>query len=423
MKKLSCLVLALTFCLLSLGLAACGETEVADNTEYYDDITNTLKLTKSYDGKSFLTDGIGAATLDSLTDGDTTRFTLVQGDTVTVRYYCIDTPESTGSVEKWGKAASLFVKEKLSAATEIVLEATSTPASHDSYGTRYLGYVWYKTADSDFKNLNVELIENGFTESHAINTSAYPYYEYMNKAENFARSIELRIFSKLADPLYSTEPIEMTIKDFWDNTEKYYTEETDSGAKVEFVACLTSLYVSSTQTHTYTAMQYDAETGKTYTISVYCAYASSAASRMEIGHLYRIVGNVQNYYGSFQISGILYDPIFGSSNSAYTTEVQLDYYLTFDSDLTYNSRYVSTLYTDVTVVSSKVEGTTLTIVGTAYKRTSGGTSDESVTFTFTVPVSEGYNNTYTEGTTFSTAGFQFEKDSHQITLTGISDLK
>src|SRR5699024_7289229 len=96
-------------------LAACGP-QIADNTEYYDAITKTLKLTKQFEGKSYLSDGIGRATLELLTDGDTTRFTLEQGDSINMRYYSVDTPESTGGVEKWGKAASNFVKEKLSAA-------------------------------------------------------------------------------------------------------------------------------------------------------------------------------------------------------------------------------------------------------------------------------------------------------------------
>lgn len=425
MKKAICVVLALMLVVLATGLIACGPT-VADNTEHFDDITKSLKLTKSYAGKSFLADGIGSATVDEngYTDGDTTRFKLTQGNVVIVRYYCIDTPESTGKIEKWGKAASLFVKQQLSQATEIVLEATATPAVHDSYGTRYLGYVWYKTADyAEFKNLNLELIENGYTESKAINTSSYPYFQYMDKAEKFARSIKLRNWSDLADPLYSTEPVEMTIKDFWENTDVYYTAETDSGAKVEFVACLTSIYISESQTHTYTATQYDPETGKTYTLSVYCAYTSSPSSRMEVGHLYRIVGNVQNYYGKFQISGIAYDEIFGANNPAYTTEKQYDYYLTFDSNLTYNFRYARTLYTDATVVSTSLDGSTLTIVATATQRTSNGTKGEAITFTFKVNATASQASALTVGRRFSVAGFQLVKDSHEINVVNYSDIK
>lgn len=425
MKKAICVVLSVVLVVLALAMVSC-EKPIADNTEHFDDITKSLKLTKNYAGKSFLTDGIGSATLDTngLTDGDTTRFKLAQGDVVIVRYYCINTPESTGKIEKWGKAASLFVKQQLSNATEIVLEATATPAEHDSYGTRYLGYVWYKNAgDADLKNLNLELIENGYSENKAINTSDYPYYEYMNKAETFARSIKLRLFSDLADPLFSTDPVKMTIKDFWANTALYYTADTDSGAKVEFVACLTSLTISNTQTHTYTATQYDPETGETYSISVYCAYSGSPSSRMEIGHLYRIVGNVQNYYGNFQVSGISYDPIFGANNPSYTTEKQYEYYLTFNSDLAYNFRYARTLYSDVTVVSASVEGSVATVVGTALQRSDDGTVGEAITFTFKVKVPAGGALAFTQGRKFSVAGFQLVKDSHEITVANYSDIK
>ena len=131
MKRILSVAIALLLLVGCLSLVACNK--VADNTEYYDAITKTLKLEKSFEGKSYLTDGIGRATLAALTDGDTTRFTLEQGDSVVVRYYQVDTPESTGGVEKWGKAASLFVKDKLSAATEIVLEATAVPAEKESY--------------------------------------------------------------------------------------------------------------------------------------------------------------------------------------------------------------------------------------------------------------------------------------------------
>ncbi len=424
MKKSLCVVLLIVLVISAFGLVAC-QKPAADNTEHFDAITKSLKLTKSYEGKSFLTDGIGSATIDKngLTDGDTTRFKLAQGDIVIVRYFCVNTPESTGKIEKWGKAASLFVKQQIGNATEIVLEATKTPAEHDSYGTRYLGYVWYKNqGDTDFKNLNLELIENGYSENKALNTSYYAYYEYMNKAENFARSIKLRLFSDLPDPLYSTDPIEMTIKDFWENTAAYYTADTDSGAKVEFVAALTSLEISKTQTHTYVATQYDPETGETYNINVYCAYSGSPASRMEIGHLYHIVGNVQNYYGSFQISGVSYDPIFGENNPSYTTEMQYNYYLTFNSQINFNFRYAQTLYSDVTVVSVNKDGEKLVIVGKAQQMSEEGATGEEITFTFKVPAPKG-NADIAVGAKFSTCGFQLVTNSHEIEIAKYSDIQ
>lgn len=413
------------------ALVACNDkTTIADNTEHFDAITKKLQFNKSYDGKSFLTDGIGKATVDAFTDGDTTRF-VTGGDTVIIRYYCIDTPESTGSIEKWGKAASNFVKDRLSEATEIVLESTTgEKPKKDSYGTRYLGYVWYKTADSDFKLLNLEVVENGYSENKAVNTGEFIYYDYFKEANDFAQSIKLRKYSELDDPLYSDEAIEMTIKDFLNNNEAYYNQEEDIGAKVTFTAYLKELYVSESGTHTFTAVEYDAETGKTYEIAVYCAYTSSPASKMKIGHLYKITGNVQKFNGKFQISSIVYNVILQDEVPDGSYILQKDYYLTFDSAETYCDQYSATLYTDVTVKSSKVENGVLTIVGKANKRAADGKLVEDVVtheiieyeFTFKVNVGENYDNTFTEGTVFSTRGCQFTSKSGEITVLNLKDI-
>lgn len=424
MKKISLIVVLILVALSNFVFLGCNqEPEVADNTQYYNAITSTLKLAKSYEGKSFLTDGIGKATLDAHTDGDTTRFQLEQGDIISVRYYQIDTPESTGNVQKWGKAASLFTKTKLLAATEIVLEATAPRAEKDSYGTRYLGYVWYKTAeDSNFKCLNLELVENGFTANTGMATSKYPYNDYFSKANAFARNIKLRIYSDLDDPLYSTDPEDITLKEFFENEEAYYNVETDAGSFVRFTACLCDLRISSSGTHTYVAEYYDEE-GTRYTINVYAAYSSSTASKMEVGHLYRVVGSVQFYGGQYQISGIKYDVIFGANRIDHTAPIQKNYFLTFDSSAEYYTQHNKTLFTDVTVVSSSLEGTTLTIVGEAQLRTKDGVKDTVETYTFSVEVPEGYTNNFTEGTKFSVKGYQYVENSGEITVLNIANFQ
>ena len=427
MKKAISILLVLVVALSCVLVAvACDQNKIADNTKYYDSITKKLKLTKSYEGKSFVDDGIGVATVDAYTDGDTTRF-LVGDKKVVIRYYCIDTPESTGGVEKWGKAASVFVKDRLSKATAIVLESsTGTRPTTDSYGTRLLGYVWYKTAqDKDFKLLNLELIENGFTENKALNTAAYPYYSYMDKANQFAKKIQLRIYSKLDDPLYSTDPVEMTIKDFWENTDKYYNSDADAGSKIEMTAYLESLKVSGT--YMFVAAQYDPETGKTYKLNVYAAYSSNPASDMQLGQLYYIVGTVQKFAGSFQISGVVYNALYGSNpNAVYPgyegcRVVQENYFLTFDSDEKMIDQYSKTLYTDVTVKSSQVKDGELTIVGAAAKRTDDGVGDEKE-FTYRVKVSQDFENKFSVGKKFSVKGYQLVDKSGQIVVPNISDI-
>lgn len=418
--KVLSLLLIVVICLAIL-VACNGQT--IDKSKYYDDVTKTLQLIKSYEGKSFLTDGIGRATLVTLTDGDTSRFKLESGEEVAIRYYQIDTPESTGNVEKWGKAASLFVKERLLNATEIVLEATKSRAEKDSYGTRYLGYVWYKTADyPTFKLLNLEVVENGFSLNQGNASSNYPYNEYFAKAEKFAREGQLRIHSEDEDPLYSTKPQAITLKDLYENPDVYYNPETESGAKVRFTACLTDLKVSNGGTYTFTAEWID-EDGKSYTINVYAGYSSSPASGMKLGHLYTIIGSVAKHYGDFQVTGILYDNIYGSSRpDEYTIPTQTNYFLRFDSDRAWQTNESSNLYGDVTVVSVTREGTTLTIVGEANQKTTSGYKDTATEFTFKVEVPENYSNTIQAGDTFSTYGYQYVAKSGIITITDYSNI-
>ena len=437
MKRIFSLVLMVVLVASCCSLIACNK--IADNTQFYDSVTKTLKLSKQYDGKSFISDGIGKATVDTYTDGDTTRFRLAQGDVISIRYYQIDTPESTGGVEKWGKAASNFVEKQLGQpGTEIVLEATKDKAEKDSYGTRYLGYVWYRnSADAQFKNLNLEIVENGFSANTGINTSEYPYYSYFEKAQNFAKSIQLRIYSELDDPLFTDDPMDITLKQFAEfekafvpgndkegNKEAnldFYNPESKSGGKVRVEACLTSLYISDSGTHTYTASAYDSATGETYTLNVYTMYGNASASELKVGHLYTIIGDIQLYYGKFQLSGIKFSEVLPIKNG--TTLKQSNYYLTFDSSIDWIKQYSATLYSDITVTEvQSVANGKLTFTGTANQAKYGGYQDAVKTFTFTVTVPESYSGAISVGTTLSVRGYQYVANSGEITIINYSDI-
>ena len=70
--------------------------------------------------------GIGEVKLVRPVDGDTARFRdPIAGVEFSLRYLGIDTPESTWQKDPWGKAASDYSKQRLNAATTIVLEAIS----------------------------------------------------------------------------------------------------------------------------------------------------------------------------------------------------------------------------------------------------------------------------------------------------------
>ena len=97
-------------------------------------------------------------------DGDTVHFNVSKSVSETgifkARFLGVDTPESTGKIEEWGKAASNFTKEKLANAVSIYVESDSSIWEADSTGDRYLSWIWYKTDEaSDYRLLNLELLQ------------------------------------------------------------------------------------------------------------------------------------------------------------------------------------------------------------------------------------------------------------------------
>ena len=145
----------------------------------------------TYEGKSFINDGVGVVQLVSATDGDTARFKdVITGETFSLRFLGIDTPESTIEKDPWGKAASEYTKKKLQNAKTIVLEAEG--ARTENYG-RYLGFVWV-----DGVLLNLELVEQAYTNS---TLSGSKYSEYFQKASAEAKKTGRRFYGEI-DPNY-----------------------------------------------------------------------------------------------------------------------------------------------------------------------------------------------------------------------------
>lgn len=404
--------------LFPLFITSCGE-DINSEGEY-DDIAKTLTLDKNYEGKDFHKDGIGKAILTKPTDGDTANFKLENGLDVVVRFFGIDTPESTGGVEKWGKAASLFVKTKLQNATEIVLEASTTPASKDSYGTRYLAYVWYKDAENQaFKNLCLELVENGFTDNKCINTKEFIYYSYFKKADDFAKKYSLRVKGNDKDPLYSNAAKKITIKEFRDNTDLYYNKEADSGAKVRIQAYISDVKISSTSTYTFVAEEI--VDGVKYTLDVYTGYSSSlVAQNMKVGYKYSITGSISVHNGAFQLSGITF--VAMQSGGDYLTVVQRDYLLTFDSSKDYVAYYGTTLYNDASITSCKEENGNIILTGTSKNKSQRAEGEEKI-FTFIIPMPEEEIDVQSLiGKNIKLRGFQYEKDSKVINVLSYNDI-
>ena len=209
MKKLLILGLA---SLLTLGtaisLTSCGGGDKPFQEKEYPeavDYVSQLKFDKNSGRKYVKVD------IKLLIDGDTTHFYISNEDreqfpvgqqirndgVLKLRYLGIDTPESTGQIQEWGKTASNFNKSKLSDATEIYVESNDGNWNLDSTGSRYLGYVWYKNAsDTEFKCLNLEILQEGL--SYAKSLGDLCYKDVFQKTYSQSNSLELPVFSKAA---------------------------------------------------------------------------------------------------------------------------------------------------------------------------------------------------------------------------------
>lgn len=184
-------------------------------------LTVQNKMDFSFQGKEFKKDGIGEVQLNRVVDGDT--ISVKSGgdfEAITIRFLGIDTPESTGTIEPWGKASSAYAKEVLYSAYSIVLEAEGDERM-DSNGKRWLAWVWYKpTADSEYRLFNLEEVELAYAKySQKVSSK---YHAVMKEANDNAKLSERRVWGE-KDPNfnYQKETIETTLLDLWYNHESF----------------------------------------------------------------------------------------------------------------------------------------------------------------------------------------------------------
>lgn len=242
-------------------------------------------------------------TVKIFVDGDTTHFyvpsSVMSNGVLKGRYLAVNTPESTGKIEEYGKKASAFTKEKLSAATSIIIESETATWDADSTGDRYLVWVWYKTAeDAEYRNLNIELLQNGL--AIASSSANNRYGETCMAAIEQAKEQKLNVHSGQKDPdFYYGDAVELTLKELRTNIEEY------NGVKVAFNGVVTvnsgnTIYVED----------YDSETGMYFGMPVYYGYNLNGAGLeiISVGNEVRIVGSVQYYEagGTWQVSDLSY---------------------------------------------------------------------------------------------------------------------
>lgn len=177
-------------------------------------------------------------------DGDTTHFNLVRNSQfegcdnysdfsnnvlvptktkgyVKARYLAINTPESTGQIEPYGKAASDFTKKKMNSADKIIIESNDDAWHVDNTGDRIMLWVWYNTKeDPTFRNLNIEILQAGL--AYGSNATEGLYGTYAGKALEQAREKKLYIYSGESDPdYYYGGPINIDLRELRFNVEAY----------------------------------------------------------------------------------------------------------------------------------------------------------------------------------------------------------
>ena len=236
-------------------------------------------------------------------DGDTTHFnvpgSISEGGLLKARYLAVNTPESTGKIEEWGKKASNFTKSRLESASEIIIESDDENWNVDSTGGRHLVWVWYKPSGSDtYRNLNIELLQEGL--SIASSAADNRYGETCMAALTQAKAYGLHMHSKEKDPdFYYGDAVPVTLKELRTNIELY------ENMKVAFEGNIT--YESG---QTVYVEEYDAETDTYYGMTVYYGYnlTGTGLEILEPGNRLAFVGSVQYYAtgGTWQVSDIKY---------------------------------------------------------------------------------------------------------------------
>lgn len=290
---------------IALGcLAGCGNTQT-NPTE----TTGSNATVESVDYAGTVELDMSSATLKqevtvkAYIDGDTTHFFVPSSVSNTgilkARYLAVNTPESTGKIEEWGKKAAAFTKDKLENAESIMIESDNGTWNLDSTGGRHLVWVWYKpTGSATYRNLNIELLQNGL--SVASNSAENQYGEICMAAIGQAKAELLHMHSKQKDPdFFYGDAIPVTLKGLRTNIELY------EGMKVTFEGVITeengqTVYVE----------EYDSETDMYYGMTVYYGYnlTGTGLEILEPGNRVAFVGSVQYYAegGTWQISDIKY---------------------------------------------------------------------------------------------------------------------
>ena len=320
-----------------------------------------IQLDVNSDGKlagDFLEDKVARLSPKSITDGDTAVFHLDKFDEgatqdsftnplgtphsyATIRFYGVDTPESTSSIDAWGKAASNYAKSLLVNAEGIIIDASGfadyDPVKKyadrlDSNGSRWLALVWYcpegkdPEVTSNYRLYQLDLIEECYSRytgaslanKYVYNASKtdepilYDRYkesfgsltiaDVMFEAELRISSLGKRIHGEI-DPNfdYSTEPTKVSITAALANISDKTNPDNymNKGTLVELTGVITRHIGNNFY------MQ-DKEGSSIY---VYMGIDGNSIEDMyKVGDTISIRGRLCEYGGQFQMSGVEFKP-------------------------------------------------------------------------------------------------------------------
>ena len=275
------------------------------------DYVSNLKLDLSSETKK------QEVTVRLYVDGDTTHFDPIRNSTVTpntdlsifdevgyvkARYLAVNTPESTGKIEKWGKTASNFTHdalEKCKNGGSIIIESDDSAWNSDSTGTRFLLWIWYKPAGAtDYRNLNVEILQNGF--ALASKTSNNRYGTVASAALDQAKANKLHLYSPASTVdvnWHDSEATELSIKELRCHVADY----------IQMPVRVTGI-VAAVFSNTAYVQEYDEETQRYYGIAVYIGYEKGYINTvLSLGNEVNVVGKITDFQGTYQISGVEYN--------------------------------------------------------------------------------------------------------------------
>ena len=295
------LLLSMCTLVVAVGLTGCN------TKEFVDYVKQTKIYSTNWKTSNFIQTGVGIVDYKTSVDGDTVHFEC-NGNLIKARFNGVDTPESTGILEKWGKQAANFTKDKVEAAKTIVLESeplredTSSP-EQDSNG-RYLVWIWLsdRTPEeedgSELYLLNLSLIQEGFSYTKGADGSAYSDVVY--DADLQAQKFNLHLYSDDKDPLFYEGDAEINELDVYQNTENYV------GAKVHITGIITrtlgdNAYIQKTFV--------DCEGNE---IGTYGLYIFTQYTKYDIfvkGNELAVTGTLAERYGSYQLINVTYSDI------------------------------------------------------------------------------------------------------------------